>query len=93
VREHTPNSHQKQGWEKFTDAAVRSLSNQRENLVFLLWGAYAKAKGAQIDRTRHCVLEAGHPSPLSVRSFLGCKHFSKANDYLAAHGKPAVDWL
>jgi uracil-DNA glycosylase len=93
VREHTPNSHQKQGWEKFTDAAVRSLSNQRENIVFLLWGAYAKAKGAQIDRARHCVLEAGHPSPLSVRSFLGCKHFSKANAYLEAHGKPAVDWL
>lgn len=93
VRAHTPSSHQKQGWEKFTDATVRALSEHRDNLVFMLWGAYAKAKGAHIDRTRHCVLEAGHPSPLSVRSFLGCKHFSKANAYLETHGKPAIDWL
>jgi uracil-DNA glycosylase len=93
VRASTPSSHQKRGWEKFTDAAVRALSEQRDNLVFMLWGAYAKAKGAHIDRARHCVLEAGHPSPLSVRSFLGCRHFSKANAYLTEHGKPAIDWL
>jgi uracil-DNA glycosylase len=93
VRAHTASSHQKRGWERFTDAAVRTLSDQREALVFMLWGAYAKAKGVHIDRARHCVLEAGHPSPLSVRSFLGCKHFSKANAYLEAHGKAAIDWL
>lgn len=93
VRAEAAGSHQKQGWERFTDAAVRALSDQRENLVFILWGAYAKAKGAHVDRARHCVLESGHPSPLSARSFFGCKCFSRANDYLAAHGKPPVDWL
>ena len=94
VRAHLANSHQGKGWEHFTDAAIRALSNERENLVFILWGNYAKAKGAHIDRSKHCVLESAHPSPLSAyNGFFGCKHFSKANAYLEAHGKTPVDWL
>ena len=94
VRAHLANSHQGKGWEHFTDAAVRALSSERENLVFILWGNYAKAKGAHIDRSKHCVLESAHPSPLSAyNGFFGCKHFSKANAYLEAHGKTPIDWL
>lgn len=94
VRAHMANSHQGKGWEHFTDAAVRALSNEREHLVFMLWGNYAKAKGAHIDRTKHCVLESAHPSPFSAYSgFFGNKHFSKANAYLEAHGKTPIDWL
>lgn len=93
VRVGTPGSHQGKGWEQFTDAAVRSLSDKRENLVFMLWGNYAKAKGAHIDRTKHLVLEAAHPSPYSAHSgFFGCKHFSKANAYLAHHGLAPIAW-
>ena len=94
VRAHTAGSHQGHGWELFTDAVIRMLSEGREHLVFMLWGNYAKAKGAHIDRSKHLVLEAPHPSPFSVHSgFFGCKHFSKANDYLLTHDSTPIDWL
>ena len=86
-------SHQGKGWEEFTDAAIRALSDRRDGLVFMLWGAYAQAKGVKIDRNRHCILRAPHPSPLSAhRGFLGCGHFSAANRYLQGRGQPAMDW-
>lgn len=89
----TPGGHQGLGWERFTDAAVRALSQERVGLVFMLWGNYAKAKGAHIDRTKHLVLEAPHPSPFSAASgFFGCRHFSAANEYLASRGSAPVDW-
>lgn len=88
-----PGSHQKKGWEEFTDTVIRELSNRREHIVFLLWGNYAKQKGAHIERTKHLVLEAPHPSPFSVHTgFFGCKHFSKANTYLRERGLPEIDW-
>lgn len=94
VRAHTAGSHQEKGWEEFTDAVIRILSDERDHIVFMLWGNYAKAKGAHIDRTKHLVLEAPHPSPFSAASgFFGCKHFSKANNYLVAHGETPIDWL
>jgi uracil-DNA glycosylase len=93
VRAQNAGSHQGHGWELFTDAAVKALSEGREHLVFMLWGNYAKAKGAHIDRTTHLVLEAPHPSPFSAASgFFGCKHFSKANEYLIAHKTAPIDW-
>ena len=93
VKEHQPKSHSGIGWEVFTDAAVDALSNSRENLVFLLWGSDAIRKGAKIDRTRHLVLTSPHPSPLSAhRGFFGNHHFSKANEYLVAHGKTPIQW-
>lgn len=86
-------SHAGRGWERFTDAAIRALATQREHLVFMLWGSYAQKKGAFIDRTRHLVLDAPHPSPLSAhRGFMGCGHFSAANRYLAQHGMTPIDW-
>ena len=86
-------SHQGKGWEEFTDAVVRELNTGHDGLVFLLWGAYAQKKGAQIDRGRHLVLTAPHPSPLSAYSgFFGCKHFSKTNAYLEGLGKNGIDW-
>lgn len=94
VRARMAGSHQEHGWERFTDAAIRALSEEREHLVFMLWGNYAKAKGAHIDRTKHLILEAAHPSPFSAANgFFGCKHFSKANDYLVTHGEIPIDWL
>ncbi len=94
VRAHTAGSHQERGWEQFTDAVIKVLSEEGEHLVFMLWGNYAKVKGAHIDRTKHLVLEAPHPSPFSAASgFFGCKHFSKANDYLISHNEPPIDWL
>lgn len=85
--------HQGRGWERFTDAAVRALAERREGLVFMLWGSYAQKKGQFIDRSRHCVLRAPHPSPLSAyRGFFGCAHFSKANAWLEQQGLGAVDW-
>lgn len=98
VRARSAGSHQEHGWELFTDAAVRALSDGREHLVFMLWGNYAKAKGksegAHIDRRRHLVLETAHPSPFSAASgFFGCKHFSRANEYLAGNGAAPIDWL
>lgn len=93
VDAHRAGSHQGRGWEQFTDAAVAALSAGRDNLVFMLWGSYAIRKGESIDRSRHLVLTAPHPSPLSAyRGFFGCKHFSRANAYLAAHGRTPVDW-
>jgi uracil-DNA glycosylase len=86
-------SHQGRGWEQFTDAVIHLLNAKREHIVFMLWGAYAQRKGQIIDRSKHCVLEAPHPSPLSAhRGFLGCKHFSQANHYLQQHGIDSIDW-
>lgn len=88
-----PGSHHGRGWEQFTDAVIRTLSKEREHLVFLLWGNYAKQKGAHINRTKHLVLEAAHPSPFSAHSgFFGCKHFSATNTYLEKHGQPPIPW-
>lgn len=86
-------SHAKRGWAPFTDALVARLSNDFDHLVFMLWGAHAQKKGALIDRTRHCVLESPHPSPLSAhRGFIGNGHFSAANQYLQSVGKAPIDW-
>lgn len=93
VRAHQAGSHQRQGWEEFTDAAIKSLAEGREHLVFILWGAYAQKKGAFIDRSRHLVLASAHPSPLSAfHGFFGNKHFSQANAYLEQHGKTPIKW-
>ncbi|XP_062237984.1 uracil DNA glycosylase a [Platichthys flesus] len=93
VKAHQANSHKDKGWETFTDAVVKWLSNNMEGLVFMLWGSYAHKKGAAINRKRHHVLQAVHPSPLSVhRGFFGCKHFSKANELLTKSGKSPIDW-
>lgn len=86
-------SHQNKGWEEFTDRAVAHLNEEREGLVFMLWGSYAQKKGQSIDTSRHLVLRAPHPSPLSAhRGFLGCKHFSRANEYLQSRGLTPIDW-
>jgi uracil-DNA glycosylase len=93
VSANTPGSHQGKGWEEFTDAVIQKLSDERSGLVFMLWGNYAKKKGAMIDRSKHLVLEAQHPSPFSAYSgFFGCKHFSRANEYLRKKGLEEVDW-
>jgi uracil-DNA glycosylase len=93
VQHANANSHQGRGWELFTDSCIEHLNRERENLVFLLWGSYAQRKGQLIDRNKHLVLEAPHPSPLSAhRGFLGCKHFSKTNQYLQQHGNAPIDW-
>ncbi|MBI3572147.1 uracil-DNA glycosylase [Candidatus Kaiserbacteria bacterium] len=94
VRAHLAGSHQGKGWERFTDAAVRALSEERERLVFILWGNYAKQKGAHIDRAKHLVIESAHPSPFSAANgFFGSKPFSRANAYLALHGEAPINWL
>lgn len=86
-------SHQQKGWERFTDRAVQALAEQRDGIVFMLWGSYALKKGQFIDRQRHCVLTAPHPSPLSAyRGFLGCGHFSAANAFLQQRGQTPIDW-
>lgn len=93
VEEGRAGAHQGKGWEGFTDHVVDTLNREREGLVFLLWGSYAQAKGKVIDTRRHRVLKAPHPSPLSAhRGFLGCGHFSATNEYLARHGRGAIDW-
>ena len=93
VRASQAGSHQKRGWEEFTDAAIRELAQRRENLVFILWGSYAQKKGAFIDRNRHLVLTSPHPSPLSAyQGFFGNRHFSRANAYLKEHGKSEIIW-
>jgi len=93
VEEGKAGAHQGKGWEGFTDHVVDVLNREREGLVFLLWGSYAQAKGKVIDPRRHKVLKAPHPSPLSAhRGFLGCRHFSAANDYLQRRGSGAIDW-
>lgn len=93
VRAHQAGSHQKKGWETFTDEIVRQLSQKRDNLVFLLWGSYAQKKGEVIDVDRHLVLKSPHPSPLSAhRGFLGCRHFSEANAFLKTKGGAEIEW-
>ncbi len=92
VRAGQPTSHSRIGWTEFTDAVIRTLSQQREGLVFLLWGNYARSKRELIDTTRHTVLEAAHPSPLARGAFFGCRHFSKANQILQSQGLAPIDW-
>ena len=93
VQAHQAGSHQRKGWEEFTDAAIRLLAEEREHLVFILWGAYAQKKGAFIDRSKHLVLASAHPSPLSAyNGFFGNKHFSRTNEYLKAHGITEIEW-
>lgn len=90
---HQANSHQGKGWEEFTDAAIKKLADEREHLVFLLWGSYAQKKSIFIHPQKHLILKAPHPSPLSVyRGFFGCKHFSKTNEYLEANGMEPIRW-
>ncbi len=93
VRAHQAGSHQNKGWETFTDAAIRTLSEHRDNLIFLLWGSYAQAKSKIIDTDKHHILRAPHPSPLSAsRGFFGCRHFSAVNKILKANGDREIDW-
>ena len=93
VQAHRAGSHQGKGWEELTDAAIQALNKNRSNIVFMLWGSYAQRKGQFIDRRRHLVLTAVHPSPLSAyRGFIGCGHFSQANTYLQQHGQQPINW-
>lgn len=92
VEKNKPRSHQKIGWQNFTDAVIRTLSSERSNLVFMLWGGFAKKKNILIDGSKHLILEAAHPSPLAGGAFFGSKHFSQANAYLEAHGQTPIDW-
>jgi len=93
VRAHEAGSHQNHGWETFTDAVIRNLSDRKEGLVFLLWGNYAQAKESLIDTSKHFILKTVHPSPLSAsRGFFGCKHFSKTNEILERQGKEIINW-
>lgn len=93
VEDSHANAHQGKGWEPFTDKIINIVNEQCEHVVFMLWGSYAQKKGIMIDETRHLVLKAPHPSPLSAyRGFFGCRHFSQANNYLITHGQSAIDW-
>ena len=94
VRKDTPNSHKHLKWGIFTDAVIQKISDEKENVVFLLWGSFAQKKGAKIDRTKHLVLESGHPSPMSANQgkWFGNKHFSQTNAYLKSKGKPEMEW-
>ena len=94
VRESEAGSHQKKGWETFTDAVIQKISSEKENVVFLLWGGYAKKKGRKVDTTTHCVLTSGHPSPLSANRgyWFGNKHFSKTNEFLKEKGQEVIKW-
>lgn len=93
VRAHQAASHAGRGWEQFTDAVVRTICERRDGIVYMLWGSYAQRKGAIADPTRNCILKSVHPSPLSVyRGFFGCRHFSRANEYLASIGKTPIVW-
>jgi uracil-DNA glycosylase len=93
VRASQAGSHQGKGWEQFTDAVIKMLNDEREHLVFILWGNYAKAKGAHIDRSKHFVIQSAHPSPFSAHSgFFGSKPFSKTNSYLEVHGEKGIEW-
>src|SRR3989344_893017 len=94
VKARMAGSHQGKGWEAFTDAAIKALSEKREHLVFILWGNYAKAKGSHIDRAKHLTIESAHPSPFSAHSgFFGSRPFSRANDYLLEHHQTPINWL
>ena len=94
VRAHAANSHQRLGWTTFTDAAIKALADNRDHLVFLLWGGYARSKSYLIDKQRHLILESVHPSPLSANrgGWFGNHHFSRCNEYLAQHGKTPIEW-
>ncbi len=93
VRANEPGSHQSRGWESFTDSVIKHISNEKQGVVFLLWGKYAQAKEMLIDGSKHHILKAAHPSPFSAyNGFMGCKHFSKANEILLAQGKQPIDW-
>ena len=93
VEDSNANAHQGKGWEKFTDKIISTVNEQCDHVVFMLWGGYAQKKGEMIDHSRHLVLKAPHPSPLSAyRGFFGCQHFSKANAYLQQHGNRVIDW-
>jgi len=92
VRANTPASHRNLGWEQFTDTVIQRLSEQKHNLVYILWGNYARSKKALIDSSKHCILESAHPSPFSVQQFFGCRHFSKTNNYLRENGLEEIDW-
>ena len=92
VRSGQPTSHSKIGWETFTDAVIKYISENCEGVVFLLWGNFARSKASLIDRSRHSILEAAHPSPLARGAFFGCRHFSKTNEILLSRGKTAIDW-
>ncbi len=93
VQANLAGSHQKKGWETFTDSAIKAVANEKEHVVFLLWGNYAQQKAQYIDTTKHLILTAVHPSPLSAhRGFFGCKHFSQANQYLKEHGLEPINW-
>ncbi len=94
VRAHEAGSHQKKGWETFTDAVIKAISEEKENVVFLLWGGFAKKKGRKIDTSKHCVLTTGHPSPLSANRgyWFGNRHFSQANAFLKSVGKTEITW-
>ena len=92
VRSGEAASHSKIGWQEFTDAVIRYISDHCEGVVFMLWGNFARTKSELIDHSRHCVLEAANPSPLARGAFFGCRHFSKANEYLAATGRTKIDW-
>lgn len=92
VRAGEPTSHGNIGWNQFTDAVIKTISDKKEGVVFLLWGNYARGKRDLIDRNKHYVLEAPHPSPLARGAFFGCKHFSRCNEYLVSHGKTPIDW-
>lgn len=93
VRAHQAGSHQNKGWETFTDAVIHRLAEQKQHLVYILWGAYAQRKGAFINTSTNLVLKSAHPSPLSAyRGFFGCKHFSQTNDYLIKTGQSPIDW-
>jgi uracil-DNA glycosylase len=94
VRANQPNSHAGIGWQRFTDKVIQILNEQCEHLVFMLWGNFAKEKGAHIDAKKHLILKAAHPSPFSAdKGFFGCKHFSKTNEYLVRLGKSPIDWM
>lgn len=93
VQSHLAGSHQNKGWETFTDATIKKIAEERENIVFMLWGAYAQKKGVFIDPDKHLILRSVHPSPLSAHGgFFGCKHFSKANEYLVSRGIEPIEW-
>lgn len=90
---HTPASHRDKGWEDFTDTVIKTISDKREHVVFILWGNFARSKKNLIDNSKHLILEAPHPSPFSAYSgFFGCRHFSRCNEYLKAHGKKEIEW-
>jgi uracil-DNA glycosylase len=93
VRANQAGSHQNKGWEIFTDSVIKTISEKKENIVFILWGNYARAKKSIIDSSKQLILEAAHPSPFSAyNGFFGCKHFSKTNEWLKSHGIPEIDW-